>query len=54
MCRLRFVLRLRAEPVKSAGHCGQRVTSVLEEEDGVGAENDDPGDVVELGWVAGE
>ena len=54
MCRLRFELRSRAEPVKSAGHCGQRVMSVLEEEEGVGAEKDDPGDVVELGWAGGE
>lgn len=28
--------------------------SVLEEEEGVGAEKDDPGDVVELGWAGGE
>ena len=48
MCRFRFEVRSRAEPVKTAGQSGQRATSVLEVE-GDAAEKDDTGDVVELG-----
>ena len=45
LCRPMFVLLER--PLKTFGHSGQRVILVLEEE-AVGAEKDDSGDVVGL------
>ena len=41
--RLRFETRSRAEPLKSAGHLGQYVVLVLEEQVRTG--KDDPSDV---------
>ena len=46
-------MRSRREPVKVAVQRSQRVTSGLEE-DGLGAKEDDSGDVFELGYDAGE